>query len=241
MMYVIGQRKLHVPETGPERKARTPRQVVPWRDVAETCRTLDAVCSVMKQTPRKIVDGIARAGFWGAVFQNRWPACRLVLNEEEKTCLPVLKENFPGHVLLSHDIKKWTPPESDISLLDFDHFTLRILDQWKDVLERWSPKARNFIIADGACFGFKFGNMRCYGITKPEEYFYKLDEALRKFLDKRITTVSMFANASTILLEDRKPKEIQFVQPSMLFLSRGGSVYRMKDVPKAPKRKLVDL
>lgn len=240
MIYVIGKQKLVVPETGPERKARTPRQVVPWRDVAETCRTLDAVCAAIGGKPTTIVDGIARAGFWGAVFRDRWPKCRLVLNEEDQGCLPILQKNFPQDKLLSHDIKKWTPPQSDISLLDFDHFTLRILDQWKDVLERWSPQARYFIIADGACFGFKFGNMKHYGIDKPEDYFYLLDKALKKIIAKRITTVSMFSNASTILLEDKKPSKIQFLPPSQLFLSRGGKGYKNPTEKKSP-RKLFDL
>ena len=208
MIYKVGKLKLNVPETGPERKARTPRQVVPWRDVAETCRTLDTVCSTINTntTKLKIIDGIARAGFWGLVFRNRWNKCKLILNEEDKICLPVLQSNFPNDTISSNDIKIWTPPKTDISLLDFDHFTLKILNQWEDTLKRWSPKTRYFIIADGACFGFKFGTMKAYDISKPEDYFYLLEESLTNIIDKHITVVSMFMNASTILLEDKKPK-----------------------------------
>ena len=235
MIYTIGSQKIDVPETGPERKIRTPRQVVPWRDVAETCRTLDAICSVIEDKPRKIIDGIARAGFWGAVFRDHWPKCKLLLNEEDPTCMPILKKNFPDDVLYTKNIKNWTPPKADISLLDFDHFTLRILSQWENVLKRWSPKARYFIIADGACFGWKFGNMKHYGINDPEKYFYLLDRAMAKFIDKRITTVSSFANASTILLEDVKPRNIKFLSPSKLYLSRGGKVYTNVADRKAAK------
>lgn len=236
MIYTIGDQKLDVPETGSNRKVRTPRQVVPWKDVAETCRTLDAVCSVIDKKPNMIVDGIARAGFWGAVFRNRWPKCKLLLNEENSSCSSILEKNFPNTTISNLEITYWTPTKSDISLLDFDHFTLRILNQWEGVLTRWSPMARYFIIADGACFGFKFGTMKHYDIDKPEDYFYLLDKALKKIIDKRITTVSMFCNASTILLEDKKPKEIKFIPPSNLFLSRGGKLYKAGRNPKAKKR-----
>lgn len=229
MKYTIGNRTIRVPETKVNSRTRTPRQVVPWRDVAETCRTLDAVC---EHIPLKgkitIADGIARSGFWGAVFQNHWPDCKLVLNEEETSCNDTLKLNFPEAVLSNHDIHKWAPEAVDISLLDFDHFTLRILDQWKDVLIKWSPVSRYFIIADGACFGFKFGNMKHYGIKNANDYYYLLDEAMKKFIDKRITVVSSFINASTILLEDKKPKEIKFLPPSELYLSRGDVIYKNK-------------
>lgn len=243
MIYRIGNQKLKIPETGTNRKKRTPRQVVPWRDVAETCRTLDAICSTIETKPRKIIDGIARSGFWAAVFRDRWPKCNLLLNEEERECWGTLLDNFPNcrkNKLRANDIKKWTPPKSDISLLDFDHFTLRILDEWKDVLSRWSPKAEYFIIADGACFGFKFGTMKHYNIKKPEEYFYLLDEALKGIIEKQITVVSMFMNASTILLENKKPKEIKFLPPSNLFLSRGGKIYK-QGVKSKSKKKLFNL
>jgi len=232
MIYTIGNQKLDVPETR-DRKARTPRQVVPWRDVAETCRTLDAICGEIQTKPKpfKIVDGIARGGFWGKVFRNRWPKCKIHLNEEDAVCLPVLKKNFPNDKITSNDIHEWTPNKSDIVLLDFDHFTLNILDQWKDVLERYSPTCKYFIIADGACFGFKFGNLKHYGVSEEEDYFGLLGDALSKFLDKRITVVSKFSNASTILLENKRPNKIKFLPPTYLFLSRGGKLYK----PKLPK------
>lgn len=229
MIYRVGMIKLEIPETGPAKKARTPRQIVPWRDVAETCRTLDAVCSCISHKKQiKILDGIARAGFWAAVFRNRWPECKLLLNEENKECESVLRANFPSARIFSKDIRKWTPPKSDISLLDFDHFTLRILNQWKNVLIRWSSKSRYFIIADGACFGFKFGTMKHYGITNPQDYYYLLEQTLCRIIDKHITVVSAFVNAATILFEDKKPKKIEFLPPSDLFLFRGGRIYQKK-------------
>ena len=232
MIYTIGNQKLYVPESGPIRKIRTPRQVVPWRDVAETCRTLEAICSTIKKPPCTIVDGIARAGFWGAVFRNRWPKCKLLLNENDATCAPVLTANFPKSKITSHDIKSWVPPKSDLSLLDFDHFTLRILPQWESVVSTWASLARYFIVADGACFGFKFGTMKHYGIKTAEEYFYLLDAAMKKLTDKRITVVSMFLNASTILLEDKKPKRIKFLTPADLYMSRGTKVYNLRPTVK---------
>ena len=235
MIYTVGTKKLNIPETGTTRKSRTPRQVVPWRDVAETCRTLDVICKHIpldKNKKIKIVDGIARAGFWGAVFQNHWPKCKLVLNEEDEKCNPALAVNYPKTLIINKNIHKWTPPISDISLLDFDHFTLRILNQWKDVLTRWSPKAKYFIIADGACFGFKFGNMKHYNIEHPEEYYYLLDKAIYKIIGKHITVVSAFINASTILLEDKKPRKIKYEPPSNLFLSRGCKIYKINKEKK---------
>lgn len=236
MLYRIGSQKLNVPETGPERRIRTPRQVVPWRDVAETCRTLDAICGeIPTEKQFKIVDGIARSGFWGAVFRNRWPDCQLLLNEEDKACAKVLHDNFPGDKITHHGIHDWAPVNCDISLLDFDHFTLRILDKWKLVLEKWCPSSRYFIMADGACFGFKFGNLKHYGVKDEKDYYRLLDEALRKFLNKRITVVSRFMNASTILLEEKAGHDIKFLPPSTLVLSRGGKTYGSTPSPDKPK------
>jgi len=236
MLYRIGSQKLLLPETGPERRIRTPRQVVPWRDVAETCRTLDAICGeIPAQEQFKIVDGIARGGFWGAVFRNRWPNCKLFLNEADETCRETLKKNFPDDKITHHSIHDWAPRKCDLTLLDFDHFTLRILEKWQTVLENWSPCCRYFIIADGACFGFKFGNLRHYGVEDERDYYKLLDKALRKFLNKRITVVSRFMNASTILLEDKKGKGIKFLPPSNLVLSRGGRPYGISKPKPASK------
>ena len=228
MIYRIGSQKLSIPETGTPRKIRTPRQVVPWRDVAETCRNLDAVCSVIP-TPKKklnIVDGIARAGFWGAVFRDHWPNCKLTLNEEKESCTEVLQQNFPNDKILHNDIHTWAPKKCDISFLDFDKFTLKKLEQWREVLKKWSTASRYFMIADGACFGFKFGNLRHYGVSDENDYYYLLNEALKDFLGKRITVVSRFLNAATVLMEDRKGKEIKFLPPSNMPLFRGGKMYK---------------
>ena len=41
-----------------------------------------------------------------------------------------------------------------------------------------------------------------------------MNDALSKFLTKRITVVSKFMNAATILLEDKPGDDITFVEPS---------------------------
>lgn len=243
MIYTIGKQKLDIPEVGPERRVRTPRQVVPWRDMAETCRCLDAICQTLPQNtkqPYTIVDGIARSGFWGALFRNLWPNCQLLMNGETAECLPILKKNFPHDEIVCKDVHKWTPPESDIALLDFDTFTLRGIDKWEDVLLRWAPQSQYFMFVDGACFGWKFGNLKKYGIEKAEDYYYLLEETVSKITGKHITKVSVFCNAAPILMEDRKPKRIEFIPASKLFLSRGGKGYK-NDVPTTIKKSLFDL
>ena len=224
MIYTIGTQQIEITDQESKERKGSPNQIVGWKDVAETCRTLDAVCKVIKETPQlDIVDGIARSGFWGAVFRNRWADCKLHFNEQDATCMEVLKRNFPEDRITSHNIHKWAPKSCDLSLLDFDHFTLRMLDQWKDVLIKWSEATtKYFIIADGACFGFKFGNMKHYGIKTDEEYYYLLDEAMKPFLNRSITVVSKFSNAATILVENRRRGDIKFVKPSSdLVVSKG--------------------
>ena len=223
MIYTIGTQTLEITDAESEERKGSPNQIVGWKDVAETCRTLDAVCKVIKDTDHlHCVDGIARSGFWGAVFRNRWPDCTVHFNEQDVTCKEVLKRNFPQDKITTYDIKEWAPKQCDLSLIDFDHFTLRILDEWKDTLIRWNAAtSKYFIIADGACFGFKFGNMKHYGIKTDEEYYFKLDEALSTFLNRKITVVSKFSNAATILLEPRRRGSIKFVPPSSdLIVSR---------------------
>lgn len=224
MIYVIGDQKINITKAETKEDKGTPGQIVLWRDVAATCRTLDAICRCINTNAApKIVDGIARAGFWGAVFRNIWPDCKLHLNEKEENCLEVLNRNFPNDKITAFDIANWVPKKCDITLLDFDHFTLNIIEQWVDVLQAWDVTCDKFIIADGACFGFKFGNMKHYGVSTDEEYYYLLDDYLKTILNKRITVVSKFTNAATILLEETKtPGNIKFVPPSSdLYLSKG--------------------
>jgi len=236
MKYKIGNQTLIVNSSETKEAKGSPNQIVGWRDVAETCRTLDAICEHIGDKKRlSTVDGIARSGFWGAVFRYRWPDCSLHLNELDKACLPVLKRNFPNDKVTSYDIHKWAPKSCDLTLLDFDHFTLRILDQWKDVLMSWEDTCKYFIIADGACFGFKFGNMKHYGIKTDKEYYYLLDEAFKKFLNKRITVVSKFTNAATILLKSvRRGKDIKFIEPSNIPLRKGNKLYGNYIVEETP-------
>jgi hypothetical protein len=228
MKYTIGNQTLVMDLADTKEAKGTPNQIVGWRDVAETCRTLDAVCEhIGARKKLSAVDGIARAGFWAAIFRYRWPDCTLHLNEQDKSCVSALKRNFPNAIVTTHDIYKWTPPNGfDLVNLDFDHFTLRILNEWKDVLIAWEESCKYFIIADGACFGFKFGNMKHYGIKTDKEYYYLLDEAFREFMNKRITVVSKFTNAATILCESvRRGKDIKFIESSNIPLSKGGKTY----------------
>lgn len=233
MIYRIGNQELVITSSETEKDKGTPNQIVGWRDVAETCKTLHAVSDLLSYDAPFIVDGIARAGFWGAVFRYIWPECSLHLNENDKACEKVLKRNFPKDIITDFDIKKWAPEECDIALLDFDHFTLRILDTWKDTLVAWDEACQHLIIADGACFGFKFGNMKHYGITEEQEYYYLLNDELESFLSKRITMVSKFTNAATIVLEPKdsvKSDEIKFIGPSPnLFLAKGYKEYPRRD------------
>jgi len=235
MIYTIGKRKLDVFETGDSRKVRTPRQVVPWRDVAETCRTIDALLPTIDQKkinrPKRIIDGVARSGFWGAVFLNRWPDCSLIMNEPDLSCIDILNKNFPDCDIQTNDIYSWTPPESDILLFDFDDFTLRKSAKHKEILNRVSNTTDWLMVADNTCFGFKFGNLRHYGVATEEEYYELLDSEMRPFISgKKMVAVSSFMNAAMILYGDREEGEpIKYIDPSELFLSRGEKIYKMKD------------
>jgi hypothetical protein len=224
MIYKIGNQKLTIITSETKEDKGTPHQVVSWRDMAETCRTLDAVCNWI--TPKDspvIVDGIARAGFWGALFRNKWPNCVLHLNEKETNCLDVLNRNFPNDKITNFDIENWAPKKCDIAMLDFDDFTLRKADKWKNILQSWEKSCTYLIIVDSACFGFKFGNLKHYGVDKEEGYYYALNNYFKKIsLNKRITTICKFTNAATLLLEKRGGITIRFIPPSTdLFLSKG--------------------
>lgn len=226
MIYTIGTEKIKITKEDTKQDKGTPGQIVGWRDVAITCKTLHAVSALIPVKSPFIVDGIARSGFWGAVFRYIWKDCTLHLNDLSENCISTLKRNFPNDKITNKSIHKMKVPNCDISLLDFDHFTLKIMPKFKDVLIKWAEASKYFIIADGACFGFKFGNMKHYGITDELDYYYKLDEALSKFMDKRITIVSKFTNAATILLENKKPKNIKFVEPTVdLLLKKGDKTF----------------
>ena len=236
MIYTIGNRQLNIPETGDQRKIRTPRQVVPYRDMAETCRTLDAVCSYIptpKKRPLKIVDGIARAGFWAAVFLERWPNCNLYLNENAKDedCADLLREMFPEAKVETNELSAWTPSHSDILLLDFDAFTLKKLPMHKEILEKLSPTCEWMIIAESACYGFKFGNHRHYGVEQEQDYYKLLDKEMRPILGgKRLVAMSSFSNAAMVLFGKAEGEEIEILPPTHLSVARGNKVYKNSSV-----------
>lgn len=230
MIYTVGSKKLNIPETGTERKIRTPRQVVPYRDVAETCRNIDAVCSLVHvpaKRPMKIIDGVARAGFWGGVFLERWPDCQLHLNEESTDCLEILRKNYEGVQITMNSMATWTPPKSDILLLDFDDFTLRKSDKHKPILQRVAPTTDWLMVADNTCFGFKFGNLRHYGVSTDQEYYELLDREMAEYMGgKRVIAVSAFSNAAMILYGKRKGDEITYLPPTNLHIARGLKSYK---------------
>jgi hypothetical protein len=232
MKYIIGDQTLIIDPQETKEAKGTPHQVVSWRDCAETCRNLDAVCDYIssKETdPLKIVDGIARAGFWAALFRYKWPDCKLHLNESDQSCLPVLKRNFPKDTITSFDICKWAPESCDLVMLDFDDFTLKKFHskRWDGVLTAWDKVCSKYIIvADSACFGFKFGNMKHYGITDEKEYYYLLREYAKDYMEKQLTTVSKFGNSAIVLFENvKKEKDIKFLPPSSIPLRMGDKVY----------------
>lgn len=226
MIYSIGTQKIKTPEViSSAGRARTPHQVVPWRDMAETCRTLDAVCSLIPyKKSLKIIDGIARGGFWGAVFRNRWPDCKLILNEFDETCHGVLNDNFPNDEILANDFETWVPPKCDILIYDFDAFTLKKLDQHANIIKNASPNCKYMIIAESACFGFKFGNIKHYGVDKEEDYYQLVNDKLQPLTGKSVIAVSKFSNAAMVLLGNYDG-DIQYIPQTTMKLARGGKPY----------------
>jgi hypothetical protein len=241
MKYIIGKITLVIEESETREAKGTPHQVVSWRDCAETCRNLDAICDVITekdQSTLKIVDGIARAGFWSAVFRNKWNDCFIHLNESDTSCMAVLNRNFPLDKITSYDIRKWNPKSCDLVMLDFDYFTLKKFhtDHWEDTITRWDASATKYLIlADGACFGFKFGNMKHYDIKDEKEYYYLLRDELKGYMTKRLTVVSKFNNSSIVLFENvRRINDIKFLPPSDLHLSKGNVTYGGGSNPLPP-------
>jgi len=207
--------------------------VVDWRNTAETSRNIDAVCKYILNkdkasgsTSFKVVDAIARAGFWSAGFRNVWPNCQLHINEFEKECIPVLERNFPDDKITHFDIDK-KAVHCDLAFLDFDDFTLKKLEQYFHRIISWSNICKYFIIADSACFGFKFGNMKHYGIKTEEEYYFLLSDTLEAHIGKRVTVVSKFNNSAIVLFENptRRKKDIKFIPPSFITLYKGKKLH----------------
>lgn len=232
MKYTIGDQTLIITSSETKEAKGTPHQVVSWRDCAETCRNLDTICQVISakdSSTLKIVDGIARAGFWSAVFRHNWKDSIIHLNESSVECLPVLKRNFPTDKITSFNIREWAPKSCDLVMLDFDFFTLKKFhsDHWEGVIASWDASSSKYLVlADGACFGFKFGNMKHYGIKDEKEYYYLLRDELKSYMNKKLTMVSKFNNSSIVLFEDvKRVRDIQFLPPSSLPLRKGDKVY----------------
>lgn len=241
MKYRIGNQTLIINSSETKEAKGTPNQIVGWRDVAETARNVDAICdyiSVKDKSRLKIVDAIARSGFWSAVFRNKWENCIIHLNEAHKECLPALKRNFPNDKITSFNIRKRVPEECDLSILDFDYFTLKKFhsDKMEEMITAWDDRTNKYvIIGDGACFGFKFGNMKHYGIKDEKDYYYLLRDDMKPYMTKRLTVVSKFNNAAMLLFENtRRIKDIKFLPPTLLPLYKGSKMYGNYIVEETP-------
>jgi hypothetical protein len=221
MRYVIGSQELEVAVDGSKKgRGETPHQVVSWNDCVKTCRAIDAVCQTVSPNPKTLVDGIARAGFWSALFQHLWPGIKLHLNESEDCCLSVLRSNFPKVKITSHDVCNWSPPKCDFAFLDFDDFTIRKLDRFRSALEGFSKVCDRLLFIDSACYGFKFGTLKHYGVEKEQDY-YELLQGVLGFTGMRVVAVSKFSNAAAVLLQPGKKRSIKFLEPSNLSVYRG--------------------
>lgn len=222
MIYEVGEQTLDVPE----KEGKSPRQAVGWRDIAESCRTLDAICRHVPLPVKRAADAVAKVGFWAAVFRNVWPEVELILNERDREARQILRNNFPVTIHRA-DPKEWAPPcEVDMMLFDTDHFTLKTVDEWGDTLARWSGLCSYLVVSDGACFGFKFGNLSRYNVESPGDYYCLLGRSLHQVTGKHLTHVCKFENAANVLLGPEKLGPIQFIPPSWMRMTRGGKPYR---------------
>lgn len=223
--YKVGSHVLSIPQ---KTKTQAIGTVVPWHDVAETCRCLRSLLLYLKDTqPQQVVDGVAGSGFWAALVQQQWPNVRLLLNETCDDSVLLLKKFYPTAQVTQQDLHQWQPPSADLGILEFHQFTLRIWEKYQQILDTWSQKMERIILADGACFGFKFGNLCHYGLDKEWDYYELLNETLRPVLHgKQITMVSKFTNAALMVIEYKpKQKKIIPLPPTTFPLFRDGKAH----------------
>ena len=146
-----------------------------------------------------IFDVMAGSGFSGKVFQNVFPKSKLILNDMDKKCFTVLKNNFPNCTVYNsraEDIE--INKKIDLVFVDFNNFTLFRFKMgvWKLVMDRIHlihPKY--YLFTDSSCYQEKFGRF------DRVQYYEQLNKQLSKIYGLFISAVAMFGNAALVLLE----------------------------------------
>lgn len=151
--------------------------------------------------PSSILDMLGGCGFSGAVLRNSFPKASLFLNDIDPVCAEVLKHNFPDAVVSQLDILKWEDfPKTDLIWIDFNNFTLKRFPTWGPILIRAASRSRTLLFTDSACYGFKMGNLKTYGVERPIEYYRALGQALAD-TGKHVRRVVMFGGAALVRME----------------------------------------
>ena len=171
-----------------------------YADILKESSALKQVVSKLKNV-ETIADAMAGCGFSVAVLKSVFPDSKLILNDWDKQCYENLKLNFPESSIANEDINKWELwGKVDLLFIDFNNFTLKRIDDWKPTILRLSEKCKNLIITDSACFGFRMGNLKTYGVETPAQYYGLLEKELG-LKEKSLTHFSIFGNAALVLFQ----------------------------------------
>lgn len=175
-------------------------------------------CYISESIPhpiRSIWDLMAGCGFGYKIFEKYLRPNYAVLNDMDSICVDILETNIlkknvdiTPFNFLEFPFKSY--PNPDFVFIDFNNFTLRRIDEWKEGLKKIN--SRLFAITDSACYGFKFGNLNKYGFTSEIDYYYAVDEIMRGNYGYAIESIFPFGPACLILMTNRNIKKIHRIE-----------------------------
>ncbi len=181
-------------------------------------KEIGALYSILERIgkPNIIFDVMAGSGFSGKVFLDVFPKLKLILNDLDKKCFGVLKNNFPMcdvYNRKAEDIEISETP--DLVFVDFNNFTLFRFKMgvWKLIMDRInSIHPKYYLFTDSSCYQEKFGKFDCV------LYYEQLSEYLSKRYGLVIISVAMFGNAALVLTEYKIVSSITKVKSKPIHL-----------------------
>lgn len=175
-------------------------------DIEKEMGAVKALCSYLKKSDyivNSVWDIMAGCGFSVKIFEKYLNPTNMVVNDMDQLCVDQLERNIKDKrkIITSYDFFKFPFnkfPIPDLTFIDFNNFTLRRIDQWDAALKK--VESPLLVLADSACYGFKFGNLKKYNCESAIEYYEALSSEMNKRYGYGAEIIFPFGNACEVLL-----------------------------------------
>ena len=189
-------------------KVKTPQHLFLKKKKLDVSREMGCIKAIYQKIIslgfdiKKTGDFFAGCGFSGKIMKKYLNCSEIILNDLSSECVNILKENFSNYTILNLDAFD-IELKNNLDLIQLDFNSFSILDQkiryWFQLIQYVSIKTNQWVLlADSACFGFKFGekNLQTYGVKTIPEYYEKERIIFKKRFGLTLAFVAAFPNSA---------------------------------------------